>query len=66
MAETVKSSAYRPSDDDIINFENRIREEQVDVQPLISAPLPVTLLEEEYMSTNNPHFLSKIKVTARF
>lgn len=42
------AGAVRPSDEDILNFENQIREEQVNVHPLVSARLPISMLEEEY------------------
>lgn len=38
----------RPSDEDILIFENQIREEEVNVHPLVSTRLPISMLEEEY------------------
>lgn len=45
---TAIASTARPSDEDILNFENQIREEQVNVHPLASTRLPIGMLEEEY------------------
>ena len=70
MDTTIKTTTMmttgRPSDEDILNFENRIREEQVNVHPLISVPLPLSVLEDEYASSSNHHFLPKIKVITYF
>lgn len=50
----------RPSDEDILVFENQIREEQVNVHPLISVTLPMSILRDEYQEGSNPNFLAKI------
>ena len=39
----------RPSDEDIIIYENQIKEEIVNSQPLISVRLPIEVLREEYL-----------------
>lgn len=51
----------RPTDDEIIDFENRIRDEQVNVNPLISPLLPISILRDDYVTSDNPNFLSKLK-----
>lgn len=50
----------RPSDDEIIDFENRIRDEQVNVNPLISPLFPICIVRDEYLSSENPNVLSKL------
>lgn len=57
---TRSTNANRPSDEDIINFENQIREEQIKTQPLMSPRLPISVLLDEYASSPNSNFLSKI------
>lgn len=58
--ESTQPVVTRPSDEDIISFENQIREEQVNVHPLVSIPLPIDILRDEYHSSVNPNFLTKI------
>lgn len=54
--------SQRPSDEDILRFENQIRDEQVNSHPLITPPLPIAVLREEYESGHsNDNFISKIK-----
>lgn len=55
----------RPSDEDILNYENRIREEQVNVHPLISPRLPISILREEYLHSSNANFLRKMDELVR-
>jgi ubiquitin thioesterase protein OTUB1 len=53
-------SLPRPTDEDILVFENQIRESEVNVHPLIGEPLPIDSLAEEYASGENVNFLLKI------
>lgn len=50
----------RPTDEDIIKYENDIREQQVNIHPLVSVPLPISILRDEYATSENPNFILKI------
>ena len=54
------ASLPRPSDEDILIFENQIRESEVNIRPLISARRPIDDLVEEYADSENINFLLKI------
>ena len=60
---TVEAEATKrggPTDEEILQFENAIKAEQAEVQPLISALLPFSMVEEEYMTETGINFLPKI------
>lgn len=60
MTEGARPAGNRPSDEDIIKYENDIRDQQVNIHPLVSVPLPISILRDEYAGSENCNFLPKL------
>lgn len=65
---TVKSAEFasKPSDEEIIQFENELRKEEASTGPLVSPALPIAILQDEFPESNFALKLEKLETEFNF